>query len=451
MKRVNLNVLTEVVQSGGSVRIGVDIYSPDGNLLIEKDRLIRSPVEFDRVSESGLSTVPLLESSDSGVWKSNGERLPLDLLTVSTVRLETDTIQVTRRLKEILELRREAGERWSRAADVMRTAVAEVRRSGGEFDVPPVRRAVSDLLHFLTYRDRAFAYLDHDVLRYEGYPYNHAVGVSVIATTALRRFNENLEQLVNAQLEKVTGSEIEHENRGEEVPFIYHLPGEVADIALGYFLHDIGKALLPPELLDQPGTLTEEGYRRVQTHSHELGVEILEKNGLSNPYLVNTVALHHAPLYLGEEKCYPNTVLPAEVPVYVKICKLADIYDAMTSKRVYREAISPMEAVSAIFRHYSGKNRMLQFLLFSFVKLLGVYPPGSVVYLKNGQMAYVLDSSGPVVLPFTDSREMPLSSPGDALNLSKCRKEEVQVDRYRPVKSPREVQEILPTYLRRTA
>ena len=107
---------------------------------------------------------------------------------------------------------------------------------------------------------------------------------------------------------------------------------------------------------------------------------ILEKNRLDNPFVKNVVKYHHSPLFKGEEGCYPEDRHHIENPPYVKICKLADIYDAMTSKRSYKDAFNPIAVVTEIFRKYADKDFLLQFIIHSFVKVVGIYPPGSIVF-----------------------------------------------------------------------
>jgi hypothetical protein len=164
----------------------------------------------------------------------------------------------------------------------------------------------------------------------------------------------------------------------------------------------------------------------------------------------NIINFHHAPLYEGEERCYPSDKPYFQIPLYSRICKLADIYDAMTSKRCYKEAVNPINVVTQIFRTYAKKDTMLQHILRAFVKSIGIYPPGSIVYLKNGQMAYVLESQGPIVLPFTDPDGMTLKLKSDPFDISALETDESKrVDGKRSIKEPREVYESLPSYLKK--
>ncbi|MCK5096570.1 MAG: hypothetical protein KAR45_00625, partial [Desulfobacteraceae bacterium] len=138
------------------------------------------------------------------------------------------------------------------------------------------------------------------------------------------------------------------------------------------------------------------------------------------------------------------------MPIYVKIAKLADIFDAMTSKRCYKEAYNQINVVTDLFRTYAQKNRLLQLILHSFVKSIGIYPPGSIVYLKSGQLAYVLHSEGPILLPFTDSAQITLKKQPDPIDTAHRDTNKLyQVDASRSVKTPTDVYDLLPSYLKK--
>jgi len=252
---------------------------------------------------------------------------------------------------------------------------------------------------------------------------------------------------VNEHLATRPESRVEDGGRSS---FIEYLPEDLRQLSLGYFLHDVGKTLIPDEILNKKGRLTPEEFEVIKTHSFEKGVQILEANRLDNFYALKIARYHHAALYDGEGRCYPNDRPPIEIPIYVKICKLADIYDAMTSKRCYKDAMNPTGVVTNIFRSYADRDHLLQFLLHSFVKIVGIYPPGSIIYLANGQMAYVLDSEGPLVIPFTDTDGETLKTMPDPVDLSEQRPGygEMFVDRRRPLLTPIEVYKRLPKFIK---
>ncbi len=201
--------------------------------------------------------------------------------------------------------------------------------------------------------------------------------------------------------------------------------------------------------MNKTGKLTLEEFDTVKKHSYELGLAILERNNLDNPFITNIVKYHHSGLYLGEPHCYPDDGQPEKIPLYAKVCKIADMYDAMTSKTTYKEASNQITAVTEIFRAYARKNALLQYILQSFIKTIGIYPPGSIVFLRNGQMAFVLESKGPLIIPFTDAGGKRLSGKPDPLDLSDPGVDEsMKIDNRRSIKNPLEVYELLPSYLR---
>lgn len=182
-----------------------------------------------------------------------------------------------------------------------------------------------------------------------------------------------------------------------------------------------------------------------------MGWKYTKKNNISNPYYQNISRYHHAGIFPGEERCYPDHKSPCEIPHYVKICKLADIYNAMISKRCYKEALNPVAVVSDLFHKYAGKDRVLQLLLHFFVKSVGIYPPGSVVLLTDGRMAFVLESQGdPTLVPITDANGEPLKNNIEPFILDKKTSEGkgLYIDRKKPPMGPCKAYNFLPDYLK---
>ncbi|MEA1969642.1 MAG: HD domain-containing protein, partial [Thermodesulfobacteriota bacterium] len=290
------------------------------------------------------------------------------------------------------------------------------------------------------------------IFSYDDYLYNHSVTVCAIGTAVLNRFNANFSSVVNDHLNagaSAAYNPFEKKSDKKKNAYKCFQKDEIQDISTGFFLHDIGKVLVPDEILNKSGKLTSIEFDLVKKHSYVFGVEILEQNRLKNPFVKNIVKYHHAPLYDREVRCYPGDRAPAEIPLYVKMCKLADIYDAMTSKRCYKEAFNQINVVTEIFRNYAKKDTMLQYVLHSFVKSIGIYPPGSIVFLRNGQMAYVLESNGPLVLPFTDVKESTLSYKAEPLDISAAGLDkDLAIDNRRSIKTALEVYDLLPAYLK---
>lgn len=116
---------------------------------------------------------------------------------------------------------------------------------------------------------------------------------------------------------------------------------DIEVLTLSGLLHDIGKLTLPPEIINKQESLTETEYTKVKTHTLE-GYEIL-KNKNVDDRVKNVALMHH-------ERCdgsgYPNGLHSSQIDSFAKIIAITDVYDAMTSARVYRPALCPFEAIS---------------------------------------------------------------------------------------------------------
>ncbi len=309
---------------------------------------------------------------------------------------------------------------------------------------------------------RRLPHLGRERFSHEDYLYGHAANVCAVGTAVLHRFNTNFSRTIETALwtdfvlNQESGSPSASSSGssvGSDQPntgFAYYFPDDLEEISLGFFICDIGKALVPESILNKSDRLTPEEFDTMKRHSFDFGVQILEKNHLNTPVLRNMVQYHHGPLFQGEPHCYPDDRAFSELPPYVRICKLADIYDAMISKRSYRDALNQVTAVTQLFRTYVKKDSMLQYILHAFVKSIGIHPPGSIVFLKNGQMAYVLESHGPIVLPFTDTSQVTLAARPDPVDLSQG-EDLLQVDADKSIQTPRKVYDLLPDYIRSIA
>jgi len=456
MKHLDIDTLINIVREGGAFRTGVDVFNDRGLLVIEKDVLINRVQTLLLIKRSGVSTIPVKLEGEGGIWDSSGR--PLNLVEekgedakgkeIKKIVPRPPRSEVGRRIAEIAELKEKAREVHTRARESLKRVMDEIRRYNGEFDTGLAERVVDDIFDFVSRHDNAFSFLAREIMTYDDYLYNHSINVCAIATAVVKKFNEIFSGTINDHL--ATRPEAQISGAGG-MSFMEYLPEDLRHLSLGYFLHDVGKTMIPDSILNKEGPLRPEEFEIVKTHSFEKGVHILEVNRLNNIYAVKIARYHHAALYEGEERCYPDIRTPSQIPPYVKICKLADIYDAMTSKRCYKDAINPVAVVADIFHKYAEKDRLLQYILHSFVKSVGIYPPGSVVALSDGRLAYIFDSAGPTVLPITDSSGTPLKKQTDFLVLSdrKIKESGLCVDRRKPPMNPVEAYGILPDFLKK--
>jgi putative nucleotidyltransferase with HDIG domain len=128
----------------------------------------------------------------------------------------------------------------------------------------------------------------------------------------------------------------------------------VEEIATAALLHDIGKIKIPKDILTKPGKLTGDEFEVIKKHS-QYGFEILNNiNQLK--YIAEAVHCHHEK-YNGTG--YPNGKNGHEIPFIAQILSITDVYEALTSDRIYRKAMSPDEASKVIYRemesHFNAK------------------------------------------------------------------------------------------------
>ncbi len=463
--KFSIDQLIKIVTQGGAVKTGIDVYNSKGMLLLDKDILVNKAKILERIKDSGIKFIMVDVSREGGFWDATGNQIMVrpETATSETVSDPGDPKtypdsapnEIEARLHEIGEIKAQAREKYDNAKGCIKKVLGDIKKTGGEFDYNSVESHVSAMVKFLEREGNPFSYLTQEIFSYDDYLYNHSINVCTIGTAMLNRFNSHFSSHVD-HLIKGSSQDVhdpfEEEDVFLEQSYFCYYKEDIQDISLGFFLHDIGKVMVEDAVLNKEGKLTDEEYAEVQRHSFEYGIKLLEKNNIKNSFIRNIVKYHHAPILKNEERCYPGGREFNTVPLYTKICKLADIYDAMTSKRCYKEAINPINVVTRLFRTYAKKDRMLQFILHSFVKSIGIYPPGSIVYLRNGQMAYVLESKGPIVIPFTDSHEQTLGDKPDPVHINAPLLEEtLLIDNRRSVKTPKDVFNLLPPYLKKIA
>ncbi len=130
---------------------------------------------------------------------------------------------------------------------------------------------------------------------------------------------------------------------------------DLTTISMASAFHDIGKIAVPENILNKPGKLTPEEFEIIKTHSME-GANMLERLPLhSDEPLVRTAyeicRWHHE---RWDGRGYPDGLKGDDIPISAQIVALADVYDSLTSKRVYKDAYSHDQAVSMILRGECG-------------------------------------------------------------------------------------------------
>ena len=154
-------------------------------------------------------------------------------------------------------------------------------------------------------------------------------------------------------------------------------------IGLAGFFHDLGKMEVPLEILNSPRRLSPEEFSVMRGHP-TLGYEHLKKiPDLSD--LVSRGALEHHERFNG--KGYPDGKKDDEIGPAGKILAIVDVYDALSSRRVYKEPMAPHSTLGMLYG-MRGEDFVPE-LVERFIQCIGIYPPGSLVQLNDDHLAVV--------------------------------------------------------------
>lgn len=157
----------------------------------------------------------------------------------------------------------------------------------------------------------------------------------------------------------------------------------IKELAMGGLLHDVGKALVPEALLNKPGKLTDGEYSVMKTHARR-GAELLRKTPGISEIAYNAAAQHHERF---DGSGYPNGLKGAEISLHGQMLAIVNVYDAITSLRIYHKPIPATEALRKMFEW--SKVHFNPSLVQAFIKGIGIYPAGSLVRMESGRMGIV--------------------------------------------------------------
>lgn len=245
-------------------------------------------------------------------------------------------------------------------------------------DAATVRRAVLGIVEDLLYSHDILSNLT-EIIGHDEYTFHHSVNSTILA-------------LVMGMGKGYTHSEL-------------------LALGMGVLMHDIGKIRIPKEILNKKGSLKKEEFELIKKHTF-YGYELIKNNQDFSLHSAHVALQHHEKWQGGG---YPRGLKGTEIHEFGRIAAVADVYDALTSKRPYRDALQPYQA----YEYVLGQSGF-QFdpkIVRLFTKLIAVYPTGTGVELSNGQRGNVIRQnpsfpSRPVVRVIYDGNE-PLDHPID--------------------------------------
>ena len=148
-------------------------------------------------------------------------------------------------------------------------------------------------------------------------------------------------------------------------------------------LHDIGKALVPQEILFKPGSLTQEEREEMMKHP-ELGARILLKQENPDPLAVQVAFGHHI---THDGRGYPVPPQDFQMDAVTQLLQVCDVFEALTTERPYKAAYTPLEAYKIML---GMKSMFHPGMLSYFIKTTGLYPLGTILELTSGEVGQVV-------------------------------------------------------------
>jgi putative nucleotidyltransferase with HDIG domain len=160
---------------------------------------------------------------------------------------------------------------------------------------------------------------------------------------------------------------------------------QAVELGIGALLHDVGKVKVPTEILQHDGALDEEQWRLIQRHPVDgAGLVLIASRNAYHP-AVATVLEHHAAF---DGSGYPALSGRRSPSLEARIVAVADCFDAVTSKRSYRKPEERRQALSLL---QAGAGRAFDpRVVRTFVRMVGIFPIGSLVQLRSGAVAVVV-------------------------------------------------------------
>jgi putative nucleotidyltransferase with HDIG domain len=311
----------------------------------------------------------ILASSIQEVWidSSQGLDIPPDEPAISEAETEAqvdaDLVAVARAARNVVpvSIQKEMARAEKICAQARQavTSMFQEARMGKAVDAGNARKLTEEISDSVTRNPSALISIAR-LKTADDYTYMHSVAVCALMIALAR------------QLE--LGDELQHR------------------LGIAGLLHDLGKAMVPLEILNKPGKLSDEEFRIMKSHPEE-GFKLLQGSDGVDEIVFDVVLHHHEKT---EGLGYPKGLKDGEISLYAKMGAVCDVYDAITSNRPYKDGWDPAVSLRKMAEWTKGHFDPAVFQ--AFVKSLGIYPIGSLVRLKSGRLGVVVAQSSKSLL-----------------------------------------------------
>ncbi|HAO26457.1 MULTISPECIES: HD-GYP domain-containing protein [unclassified Methylophaga] len=350
--------------ASSELRLGMYIKKLGGSWMkhpfLRSSFLLTDPDDIKKILEAGIEEVWIDE--DKGEASKTSPSLPPSPPAAETL---SDSLpqQTAKDKKSVARISME--EDINRARKLFNDAKPQVMamyqdaRLGKAID-PQTTLPLVNEIDLMVQRNSAAILSVARLKTHDDYTYMHSLAVCALMISMARQLNLNEEQV------KLAG--------------------------VGGLMHDLGKSLMPLEVLNKPGKLSDAEYNIMKKHP-VAGAKLLQNSG-AEPEVVD-IALHHHEKMNGLG--YPNRLQGDEISLYSRMAAICDVYDAVTSERAYKQAWDPAGTIREMAKWEGHFDKPL---FNAFVKMVGIYPVGSLVRLSSQKLAVVIEpGKGSLVTP----------------------------------------------------
>jgi putative nucleotidyltransferase with HDIG domain len=310
--------------------------------------LIENPARLREIQQCGIthclidiSKGPDVSAQKSAVAVAANDSTPVEPRPAPKI----ERVPLAEELQEAARLRARSGE-------AMRRLFADVRL-GNAIEPSVCAPLVDDVMESINRHPDALLSLAR-LKTADEYTYMHSVAVCALMVALGRQLGLNDEQCHEA--------------------------------GMAGMLHDLGKAAMPQDILNKPGKLTPEEFDIIKQHAMR-GYEMLVA-GADVSEGVLDVCRHHHERWDGTG--YPDGLAGDKISLLARMGAVCDVYDAVTSDRPYKAGWDPAHSLSQMA---TWKGHFDTTVFQSFVKSVGIYPTGSLVRMRSGRLAVVLEQN----------------------------------------------------------
>jgi len=307
-----------------------DIIISDGSLLMPRGTVLDMDI-IAKISENHILEICVVDAPYSIPVEEAVKQLKKE---AEAEEKENENATYYEKIRKT-EAFKEFSKGYDTSVDSLKTQLNDIVSKNAEIEEASILEYPESLLSTYTNRLQMFDMI-HSLKETDDLTYTHSINVALVAS--------------------IIGQ------------WLHFSQEDVRILTLSGLLHDIGKVSIPDEILNKPGKLTDEEFEIMKSHVNA-GYDILKEKNI-DPRVKEACLLHH-------EKCngtgYPFGLTNDKIPVYAKIIAVADIYDAMTSNRVYRGAVCPFTVI-----------RMMQQECFSTLD-----PSITLPFLRNVVTSYI--------------------------------------------------------------